>query len=88
VLFTLAELADFVTAERVAREYNPLGAVLLEEPLAGLAMKLALVAFVVAVADICARRRPGVARALLVFGTVVGIFGAVSNTHLTPFVGG
>jgi hypothetical protein len=88
VLFTLAELADFVTASRVAREYNPLGAALLAQPLVGLAMKLALVAFVVAVADICARRRPGLARLLLLFGTVVGIFGAISNTHLTPFVGG
>jgi hypothetical protein len=85
--FTLAELLDLVTSQ-VARELNPIAAALLQIPLGGLVSKLALAAFVVAVADIVARRRPGLALALLLFGTLAGLVGAVSNTHLTPFVTG
>lgn len=87
VLFTIAQLADLVTASRVAREYNPLAAALHAQPMAAFALKVALIAFVVAVAEICARRRPGLARLVLVVGTVAGLFGALTNTHLTPFVG-
>jgi hypothetical protein len=87
-LFTVAELADLLTAMSVAHEFNPIASALLARPLVGLAMKLALIAFVVAVAEICARRRPGLARSLLVIGTLAGVFGALSNTHFTPFVGG
>jgi hypothetical protein len=87
-LFTVAQLADLVTASRVAHEYNPLASALLAQPVAGFAMKVALIAFVVAVAEICARRRPGLARLVLVIGTLAGLFGALTNTHLTPFVGG
>jgi hypothetical protein len=50
-------------------------------------MKLALMAFVVAVAEICDRVRPTLARVVLVVGTLAGLAGALSNTHLTPFLG-
>jgi hypothetical protein len=43
-LYTVAQLADLLTASRVAHEYNPLAAALLAQPLAGFAMKAALVA--------------------------------------------
>ena len=87
-IFAVAQLADLVTAWRVARELNPLAAVLLSEPLVGLVVKVLLIVFVVAVAELVARRRPGLARLLLLFGTVAGLAGVISNTHLTPFVGG
>ena len=51
----------------------------------GVALKSALIALVVATADICERTRPGLARLVLVVGTVAGLLGALSNTHLTPF---
>ncbi len=85
LIFTLAELLDLATATQVARELNPLAAELMQIPLAGLASKLALVAFVVAVADICARRRPRLALGLLLFGTLIGLVGMLSNTNLSPF---
>lgn len=85
--FTVAQLADLVTASLVARELNPIAAALASEPILGFAMKVALIAFVVAIADICDRRRPGLARLVLVVGTLAGLAGALSNTHLTPFLG-
>ena len=55
--------------------------------LLGVALKSGLIALVVAMADICDRTRPGLARFVLVVGTVAGLLGALSNTHLTPFPG-
>ena len=86
--FTLAQLADLVSALAVARELNPIAASIVGRPLLALALKLGLIALVVAVAEICARRRPLLARIVLLIGIVAGLFGALSNTHLTPFVTG
>jgi Domain of unknown function (DUF5658) len=86
VAFTLAQLADLVSALVVARELNPIAASLVGRPVLALGLKLALVALVVAVAEICDRRRPLLARAVLLFGIVAGLLGALSNTHLTPFL--
>lgn len=86
--FALAQLADLATSLSVRRELNPIAAALASQPLAGLAVKLALIVFVIAVARICEPRRPLVARSLLAFGMLAGLAGALSNTHLTPFVGG
>jgi hypothetical protein len=85
--FTLAQLADLVSATAVARELNPVAAGLASQPILGFALKVALIAFVVAVAEICDRRRPGLARLVLIVGTLAGLVGALSNTHLTPFLG-
>lgn len=86
--FTLAQLADLVSALVVARELDPIAASIVGRPLLALALKTALVALVVAVADICDRRRPLLARVVLLIGAVAGLFVALSNTHLTPFVTG
>jgi hypothetical protein len=86
--FTLAQLADLVLALVVTRELNPIAASIVGRPLLAIALKLGLVALVVAVAEICDRRRPLLARAVLVIGTIAGLLGALSNTHLTPFVTG
>ena len=86
--FSLAQLADLVSALVVARELNPIAASIVGRPLLALALKLGLVALVVAVAEICDRRRPLLARVVLVIGTLAGLLGALSNTHLTPFVTG
>jgi len=85
-MFTVAQLADLVTASAVARELNPIAAGLASQPILGFALKVALIAFVVAVAEICDCRRPGLARLVLVVGTLAGLLGALSNTHLTPFL--
>jgi hypothetical protein len=86
VSFTVAQLLDLVSALVVAREMNPIVASMVAQPLLGLALKLALIAFVVAIAEICDRRRPGLARLVLIVGAIAGIVGALSNTHLTPFL--
>ena len=57
-IFAVAQLADLVTAWRVARELNPLAAVLLSEPLVGLVVKVLLIVFVVAVAELVAGGAP------------------------------
>ncbi len=82
--FTLAELSDLMTAQMVRRELNPIAASLSATPLLSFALKVALIAFVVATAVICERERPGLARVVLVIGTIAGVVGALSNTHLTP----
>jgi hypothetical protein len=84
--FTVAQLLDLGSALVVAREMNPIAAGLVSQPVLGLALKLALIAFVVATAEICDRRRPALARLVLIVGTIAGLFGALSNTHLTPFL--
>jgi hypothetical protein len=86
VVFTLAQLLDLGSALVVARELNPIAASIVGRPLLALALKLALIALVVAVAEICDRRRPLLARVVLMVGIVAGLFGALSNTHLTPFL--
>jgi hypothetical protein len=84
--FTVAQLADLIFAFVVAREMNPIAASLASQPILGVALKVALIAFVVATAEICNIRRPGLARVVLIVGTVAGLIGALSNTHLTPFL--
>jgi uncharacterized protein DUF5658 len=86
VAFTVAQILDLVSALVVAREMNPIVASMVEQPILGLALKLALIAFVVATAEISDRRRPGLARLVLIVGAFVGLVGALSNTHLTPFL--
>ena len=86
VVFTVAQLLDLVSALVVAREMNPIVAAMVEQPLVGVALKLALIALVVATAEICDRQRPGLARLVLIVGAVAGLVGALSNTHLTPFL--
>jgi hypothetical protein len=85
-VFTVAQLLDLVSALVVAREMNPIVASMVEQPLLGLALKLGLIAFVVATAEICDRQRPGLARLVLIVGAVAGLVGALSNTHLTPIL--
>jgi hypothetical protein len=85
--FTIAQLADLLSALVVARELNPVAAALVSRPMLAVSLKFALVAFVVATAEICDRRRPGLARLVLAVGTLAGLAGALSNTHLTPFLG-
>jgi hypothetical protein len=85
IAFSAAQVADLLTALAVAKELNPIAAAVAAEPMIGVALKSALIALVVATADICERTRPGLARLVLVVGTVAGLLGALSNTHLTPF---
>lgn len=85
IAFSAAQVADLLTALAVARELNPIAAAVAAEPMLGVGLKTALIALVVATADICDRSRPGLARLVLVVGTVAGLIGALSNTHLTPF---
>jgi hypothetical protein len=84
--FTVAQAADLASALVVARELNPIAASIVSRPLLAFALKVGLVALVTAVAEICDRRRPVLARGVLVIGTVAGLLGALSNTHLTPFL--
>ena len=85
-LFTVAQVLDLVSALVVAREMNPIVAGMVAQPVLGLALKFALIALVVATAEICDRRRPGLARLVLMVGAIAGVVGALSNTHLTPFL--
>ena len=86
IAFSAAQMADLVTATRVAHEVNPIAASVAADPLVGVALKTGLVAFVIATADIVGRRRPTLARLVLIVGALAGLVGAVSNTHLMPIV--
>jgi hypothetical protein len=85
-VFTAAQLLDLVSALVVAREMNPIVAGIVAQPALGFALKFALIALVVATAEICDRRRHGLARLVLTIGAIAGFVGALSNTHLTPFL--
>ncbi len=87
IAFSATQIADLLTALAVARELNPIAASVVRDPMLGVALKSGLIALVVATADICDRTRPGLARFVLIVGTVAGLLGALSNTHLTPFPG-
>ena len=83
--FVIAEVADTLSALVVRRELNPIiGAA---PPLVSIALKVALVCFVLAVVQVIRQDRPLLARLVLVVGIVAGLVGAISNTHLTPFHG-
>ena len=84
-LFVVAQLADLFTALLVARELNPIVAALGSSPLTAVVVKVALIGFVLLVVRIAAPTRPTLARIVLVIGITAGAFGALSNTHLTPF---
>jgi len=84
--FTIAQVADLASALVVARELNPIAATIVSRPVLAFALKIGLIALVVATAEICDRRRPLLARIVLVIGTAAGLLGALSNTHLTPFL--
>jgi len=86
VAFTAAQLLDLISALVVAREMNPIVAGMVRQPALGFALKFALIALVVATTEICDRRRHLLARLVLVIGTIAGLVGALSNTHLTPFL--
>ena len=83
-LFTLAQMADLVTAD-LAREANPIAAGLLTQPLAAFAAKVALVAGACLVAEAMYRLRRYrlVGHAVLLVGTIVGIVGFISNGGLS-----
>jgi hypothetical protein len=88
IAFTAAQFADLLTSFAVAHELNPVAKGVATSPMVGVAIKTALIAFVVATADILAPQRPILARFVLVIGIVAGIVGALSNSSLSPFVAG
>jgi hypothetical protein len=86
IAFSAAQFADLLTSLAVAHELNPVAKGVASMPMVGVALKTALIALVVATADILSSDRPRLARLILVTGIVAGIVGALSNTSLTPFV--
>jgi len=84
-IFVVAQVADALTALVVSRELNPIiGAV---PPVVSIALKIALICFVLAVVHVIRRQRPSMARLVLVVGIVAGFVGTISNTDLTPIRG-
>ena len=84
-VFVVAQVADALTALVVSRELNPIiGAV---SPVVSIALKIALICFVLAVVRVVGPQRPVLARVVLVVGIVAGFIGTISNTDLTPIRG-
>jgi hypothetical protein len=82
-IFVVAQVADTVSALVVSRELNPIiGAA---PSGISVALKVALICFVLAVVQVIGPKRPLLARLVLVVGIVAGLVGAISNTDLTPF---
>ena len=79
-------VADLASALVVARELNPIAASILGARSWPWRSSWRLIALVVAVAEICDRRQPILARVVLLVGIAAGLLGALSNTHLTPFL--
>ncbi|MFI5261933.1 MAG: hypothetical protein ACHQZR_05220 [Candidatus Limnocylindrales bacterium] len=85
-LLGLTQLADFFTFRTMlavhgaAAELNPLAIALQGNSLyLALTAKLTVWALVAAIAAVLATTHPGLARFVIVFGIVVGLFGALSN---------
>jgi hypothetical protein len=85
IAFTFAQFADLLTSLAVAHELNPVAKGVAGQPMVGVALKTSLIAFVVATSSIVDPQRPRVARLVLVVGIMAGLFGALSNSSLTPF---
>ena len=83
--FVVAQVADALTALVVSRELNPIIGV--APPVVSIALKVALIFFVLAVVRVIGPRRPVLARTVLVVGIVAGVVGTISNTDLTPIRG-
>jgi uncharacterized oligopeptide transporter (OPT) family protein len=84
-IFVVAQVADALTALVVSRELNPI--IGSAPPGVAIALKVLLIVFVLAVVEISSRKRPTLARVVLLVGIVAGFAGALSNTDLTPFRG-
>jgi len=84
VAFVVAQTLDALSALVVSRELNPLiGSV---PPVVSIALKVGLIAFVLVVVGVSQRaERPVIGRLVLAVGILAGLFGALSNTDLTPF---
>lgn len=86
-LFVLAQLADLVTflimigLRGAAAEANPIVLAFLDVDRLGLliAAKIAAWAIALSCAALLSRRTPRLAESVIVFGIVVGLFGAFSN---------
>ena len=76
--FVVAQVADALTALVVSRELNPIIGV--APPVVSIALKVALIFFVLTVVRVIGPRRPLLARVVLVVGIVAGVVGAISNT--------
>jgi len=83
--FVVAQAADALSALVVSRELNPIiGPV---PPVVAIALKVALICFVLLVVRVIGPQRPVLARVVLVVGIVAGVVGTITNTDLTPFRG-
>lgn len=78
IAFAIAQLTDFYTANP-STEVHPVGAVLLTTPALALAAKVTLIVFCLAVASIAKRKHARVGSVVLVFGTLAGVVGTLSN---------
>ena len=77
-LITVPLLSDLLTAG-VAQERNPLAAMLLTVPLLAFAAKVAEIAALVAIVDICMPRHPRIGWFVVATAAIAGSIGAISN---------
>jgi len=83
IVATLAQFADLVTAHNMPAhkyEVNPLGALLLTDPLAALAVKAALALLIVSTVVVIRPKRPMLGHIVTAFAITFGLLGAFSNT--------
>lgn len=90
-LMTIAQMADLITARvsqhgplfgmHVSRhvETNPIAAVVTGDPALAMITKVTLLAFVCALSVQIARKHRRTSNAVLLFGSLVGIVGTISN---------
>ena len=78
-LVTIPMLADLVTAS-AAGEWVPLGQLFLQQPLMAFAVKVAEIALLLSIVDICRRRHPRIGWFVVACAVIAGSLGTLSNT--------
>lgn len=81
LVFAVAQLLDVLSALSMPVEFeaNPLMRMLLDQPVAAIGAKVALVVLGIACTTIIARKKPRLARTIYPIGSVAGMIGLASN---------
>lgn len=89
-VFAVAQLLDIGSALQIPPEFeaNPIMRMLLDQPAAAIAAKLAVIVVGVACATIIARKKPRLALFVYAAGIVAGFVGLLSNLAVIRAVAG
>lgn len=90
LVFAIAQLLDVTSALGMPPEFeaNPIMRMLLDQPVAAIGAKVALIVLGIATVTVVARKRPRLASWVYPIGIIAGIVGLISNIAVIRAVAG